>query len=223
MDSRAPTRRSALAGIFLLAAVSACAGGRSAPPATTAAPGTTASAVRGLEIPISEAFEGAVARGTRTHTGAPGPRYWQQWADYRLEAELNPISKRLSGKGTVTYYNRSPDTLKEVYVQLLHNIFAPGSRHNTDVPWSVEGVELSRVAAQGSELKAGERRGSGIRGGWNDHADQAAEAAAAGRLSRVRVRLEAPDSARWRAPGRPGRRGRSSSTTGTPRWRCTTT
>jgi hypothetical protein len=93
----------------------------------------------------------------------PGPRYWQQWADYRLQAELNPVSKRLNGKGTVTYYNRSPDTLRVVYVELLHNIFAPNSRHNTDVPWSVEGVQLARVAAQGQELKPTDREGLGYK------------------------------------------------------------
>ncbi|MGZ8391243.1 MAG: M1 family metallopeptidase [Gemmatimonadales bacterium] len=102
-------------------------------------------------------------KGTRTRTGTPGPRYWQQWTDYRLEAELNPISKRLSGQGTLTYHNRSPNTLNEVYVQLLHNLFAPGARHNTDVPWSVEGVELSRVAAQGQPLKATEKEGPGYK------------------------------------------------------------
>jgi hypothetical protein len=101
---------------------------------------------------VFEAFDRAVAQGTRTRTGAPGPKYWQQWADYRLEAELNPVSKRLTGKGKITYYNRSPDTLPVVYVQLLQNIFAPGARHNTNVPWSVEGIDLARVAAQGQDL-----------------------------------------------------------------------
>ena len=101
-------------------------------------------------------FEQAVAKGTRTRIGAPGPRYWQQWSEYRLEAELNPISKRLAGHGTIKYYNRSPDTLAVVYVQLLHNIFAPGAHHNTNVPWSVEGM-ICQGAAQGSTLTAGER------------------------------------------------------------------
>ena len=156
MDSRATTVRSVFAGL-LITTVSACGGGRSAPPVTAATPGTTSSAVRGMAIPVSPALERAVAQGTRTRTGAPGPRYWQQWTDYRLEAELNPISKRLTGQGTITYHNRSPDTLNEVYVQLLHNLFAPGARHNTDVPWSVEGVELSRVAAQGQLLKASDK------------------------------------------------------------------
>ncbi|HEU5303444.1 MAG TPA: M1 family metallopeptidase [Gemmatimonadales bacterium] len=114
-----------------------------------------------MTIPAVEAFERGVANGTRTRSGSPGPRYWQQWTNYRLQAELNPISKRLMGQGTLTYFNRSPDTLGEVYVQLLHNLFAPGARHNTDVPWSVEGVELIRVAAQGQDLRASEKDGSG--------------------------------------------------------------
>ena len=161
MDRRAPTRRSSLAGLFFITAVSACSGGRSSSPVTAASPGTAGSVASGLRLPASEAFERAITRGTRTRTGAPGPQYWQQWTDYRLEAELNPISKRLEGKGKLTYHNRSPDTLQEVYVHLLHNIFAPGARHNTDVPWSVEGVGLSRVVAQGQELKAIEKEGIG--------------------------------------------------------------
>ena len=140
-----------MAGLLFILAISACGGGRTAPPATAAAPGSATSA-RGLDIPASEAFERAIVRGTRTREGTPGPQYWQQWTDYRLAAELNPVSKRLTGEGKLTYHNRSPDTLPEVYVHLLHNLFAPGARHNTDVPWSVEGVELARVTAQGQEL-----------------------------------------------------------------------
>jgi Peptidase family M1 domain len=142
-------------GSWIVALTTACSSART-DPSTGPAPGTTGtSTARGsTALPVFEPHERAVAQGTRTHTGAPGPKYWQQWAEYQLEAELNPVSKRLAGKGKITYHNRSPDTLREVYVHLLHNIFAPDSRHNTDVPWAVEGVELSRVAAQGQELKA---------------------------------------------------------------------
>ena len=142
------------AALLIVGVMAGCAGTRS-DPNTSPAPGTAGTSSRRsvLALPISESYEHAVAQGTRTHAGLPGPKYWQQWTDYRLQAELNPVSKRLTGKGTVTYHNRSPDTLREVYVQLLHNIFAPGSRHNTDVPWAVEGVDLNRVAAQGQDLK----------------------------------------------------------------------
>jgi hypothetical protein len=154
---------SAFAGLLLLTPLAACSTGRSVPANSGPYHGSagTASRAAALVVPVSEAHERAIAQGTRTRTGAPGPKYWQQWADYRLEAELNPVSKRLIGKGSVTYYNRSPDTLREVYVHLLHNIFAPGVRHNTDVPWAIEGVELSRVAAQGRELKSADSQGPG--------------------------------------------------------------
>ena len=159
---RIGTRSPAAVASVLLMVSMGCGGGRSEP-ATAPSPGTSGTASRRgtLELPLSETYERAVSLGTRTHNGAPGPRYWQQWADYRLEAELNPVSKRLAGKGKVTYQNRSPDTLRDVYVHLLHNIFAPNSRRNTDVPWALEGVELSRVAAQGQELKPGEGESAG--------------------------------------------------------------
>jgi hypothetical protein len=159
MDRLVTASRKPLAGLLLL--LSACGTGRPTPavpaPAGSAPAGSgrgTTAHTRAMTVPVLEGFEIAVGKGTRTRTGAPGPNYWQQWAEYKLEAELNPVSKRLTGHGTIKYYNRSPDTLGTVYVQLLHNIFAPGARHNTNVPWSVEGVNLSKVAAQGTTLAA---------------------------------------------------------------------
>ncbi|MGH7526256.1 MAG: hypothetical protein ACREMX_06095, partial [Gemmatimonadales bacterium] len=138
------------AGLLLLTALAACTSGRTAPAGTAPAPapapagtaGTASARARAMEVPVLDIHERAVAQGTRLHSGAPGPRYWQQWSEYRLQADLNPVSKRLTGQGTIKYFNRSPDTLQSVYVHLLANIFAPGSRHNTNVPWAVEGVEL---------------------------------------------------------------------------------
>jgi hypothetical protein len=91
-----------------------------------------------------------VERGTRTRTGRPGPAYWQQWAEYRLEAELDPASKRLTGRGTVRYVNRSPDTLRVVYVHLHPNLFAPDAVRNDYTPVTT-GMELSRVTV-GAQL-----------------------------------------------------------------------
>src|SRR5438093_1510223 len=99
MDRTAPRRPTSLAGLFIVASLAACSSGRTAPPLPAPSHGTAATASRAgaAALPVSDAYELAVALGTRTHTGAPGLRYWQQWADYRLEAELYPISKRLMG------------------------------------------------------------------------------------------------------------------------------
>jgi hypothetical protein len=153
-----------LAGLVLVSLAPACSGRRPTPAGLAPATGRGSnggSASRAMTVPALEGFELAMSRGTRTRTGAPGPRYWQQWADYKLEAELNPVSKRMTGKGVITYYNRSPDTLKTVYIQLLQNIYAPNSRHNTGVPWAVEGIDLGRVAALGTDLSAAAGDGPG--------------------------------------------------------------
>src|SRR5947209_13511050 len=57
-------------------------------------------------------FQRAISRGTRTATGAPGPKYWQQWATYKLTAKLVEERKALEGNGRIVYYNRSADTLR---------------------------------------------------------------------------------------------------------------
>src|SRR6266699_1549296 len=64
---------------------------------------------------------------TRGASGAPGPRYWQQRADYTLEATLDTAANVLRGTGRIYYVNRSPETLDYVWVQLDQNIFAPNS------------------------------------------------------------------------------------------------
>src|SRR5216117_79880 len=64
---------------------------------------------------------------TRSASGAPGPRYWQQRADYTLEATLDTGTNVLRGQGRIYYVNHSPETLDYVWVQLDQNLFAPGS------------------------------------------------------------------------------------------------
>lgn len=63
----------------------------------------------------------------RSASGAPGPHYWQQRADYTLEATLDTATNVLRGTGRIYYVNRSSETLDFVWVQLDQNLFAPGS------------------------------------------------------------------------------------------------
>jgi Peptidase family M1 domain len=67
------------------------------------------------------------ATTTRSASGAPGARYWQQRADYTLTATLDTATNVLRGQGRIYYVNRSPETLTSVWVQLDQNLFAPGS------------------------------------------------------------------------------------------------
>jgi hypothetical protein len=60
-------------------------------------------------------------------SGAPGPQYWQQRADYTIAATLDTGAKTLTGTVTVHYTNNSPDTLRSVWMQLDQNLFRRGS------------------------------------------------------------------------------------------------
>jgi hypothetical protein len=57
----------------------------------------------------------------RTASGAPGPKYWQQRADYEITCELDEPNLKLKGSEKVTYYNNSPDVLTYIWLQLDEN------------------------------------------------------------------------------------------------------
>ncbi|WP_108867104.1 M1 family metallopeptidase [Aquimarina aquimarini] len=64
----------------------------------------------------------------RTGSGAPGPAYYQQQADYKMDIELDDKNKKLTGKETITYTNNSPDDLEFLWVQLDQNVRAKDSK-----------------------------------------------------------------------------------------------
>ena len=61
----------------------------------------------------------------RTASGAPGHEYWQQKADYVIEAELDDTNQRLTGSEKITYYNNSPDPLQYLWISLDENVRQP--------------------------------------------------------------------------------------------------
>ncbi|GHA46031.1 aminopeptidase [Salinimicrobium marinum] len=63
----------------------------------------------------------------RTGSGAPGPEYYQNMADYKMDIELDDRNQKLTGKETITYHNNSPDDLEYLWVQLDQNVRAKDS------------------------------------------------------------------------------------------------
>ena len=67
------------------------------------------------------------ANRVRSASGAPGPDYWQQRADYVIRATLDTAGSVIRGTERIHYANHSPDTLTFVWVQIEQNIFAQNS------------------------------------------------------------------------------------------------
>jgi hypothetical protein len=57
----------------------------------------------------------------RTASGAPGPEYYQQQADYKMEVELDDKNTKLYGRETITYTNNAKEALEYLWVQLDQN------------------------------------------------------------------------------------------------------
>ncbi|WP_073362709.1 M1 family metallopeptidase [Flavobacterium fontis] len=87
---------------------------------------------------------------TRSASGQPGPKYWQNRADYQIAVTLNADSKEVSGTEFLTYTNNSPDKLEFLWMNLDQNLFKKDSRGNAVIP-----MKGSRNGAKGQDFDGG--------------------------------------------------------------------
>ena len=64
----------------------------------------------------------------RSASGEPGPKYWQNRADYVIHCTLDTLKHNVNGNVEITYTNNSPDNLKFLWLQLDQNIYKKDSR-----------------------------------------------------------------------------------------------
>jgi Peptidase family M1 domain len=85
----------------------------------------------------------------RTASGAPGPKYWQQRADYDIQCNLDEDKQILTGSETITYFNNSPDELTYLWLQLDENEHSAKNNANyqdgSKLPDLVSDQNLDRV------------------------------------------------------------------------------
>lgn len=64
----------------------------------------------------------------RSASGEPGPKYWQNRSDYKINISLDTTTHKVSGDVEIIYTNNSPDNLKFLWLQLDQNIYRKDSR-----------------------------------------------------------------------------------------------
>lgn len=98
---------------------------------------------------------------SRSASGVPGPAYWQQRADYTIEAVLDEDERTILGRAVITYTNNSPEALDYLWVHLEQNLFRPESAGALSVDPGTRfgyregtqgGMEVRSVRAEGREL-----------------------------------------------------------------------
>ncbi len=117
---------------------------------------TQVSFAQNYYIPLND--QAAYEAGTRSKDGNPGPNYWQNKADYKISVELDTKKDIITGKGTITYYNNSPDTLKRIVLRLYQNLFKKGNARQFPVsPEALtDGEKITKFTAGGKEYDMGE-------------------------------------------------------------------
>ena len=86
----------------------------------------------------------------RSASGKPGPKYWQNRADYDISVRLNEKSNEVAGSLILNYTNNSPDNLEFLWMHLEQNLFKESSRGTAIIP-----VTGSRNGARGQKFDAG--------------------------------------------------------------------
>jgi len=79
------------------------------------------------------------ASAIRTDAGTPGDKYWQQRVNYRITAQLDTAKQTIVGDEEIQYENRSPDTLRTVWLQLDQNLFASGAPSSVPIKPTASG------------------------------------------------------------------------------------
>ncbi len=132
-------------------------------------PGSTAAQEEGPGWKVRSPFrplELATPNTIRTGAGLPGPDYWQQKVDYRIEAALDPSTNLLTGSETIRYHNNSPHALSALWLKLDINLCDPDSKSHVlavpplmfgesvfDFTCDGYGMTLERVAAGDRDLE----------------------------------------------------------------------
>lgn len=64
----------------------------------------------------------------RSASGEPGPKYWQNRADYLINCTLDTANHVVKGNVDISYTNFSPNNLKFLWLQLDQNLYRKDSR-----------------------------------------------------------------------------------------------
>lgn len=99
-------------------------------------------------------LETANEKGTRTNTGKPGEKYWQNTGNYNININFDPATRLLTGKVDIEYVNNSPNNLNQIVFKLYPNIYKKGSIRLMPVKSAdiTDGVHISSFQYNGTAV-----------------------------------------------------------------------
>ncbi|HZX59235.1 MAG TPA: M1 family peptidase, partial [Mucilaginibacter sp.] len=100
----------------------------------------------------------AYAKETRSFTGKPGKKYWENHGRYTISVSMAPPDRTITGVEEITYFNNSPDTLHSLNMKLIVNVHSAGGRGgvgaNPDAAIKVDNIQINGAKADWDNSKA---------------------------------------------------------------------
>ena len=90
----------------------------------------------------------------RSASGQPGPKYWQNRADYLIRATLDEQDTTIKSEVTIDYTNNSPDKLDFLWLQLDQNLFRPDSRGAATTPVTGDRFDVKGFSKGGYHIES---------------------------------------------------------------------
>ena len=111
---------------------------------------------------MPRAVQHAFRTGTRQRDGRPGPAYWQNRAQYRIDVRIAPPARQVDGSESIVYHNNSPDALRHLVVRLFANAHKPAAPRDAPVPddWLSSGVHIDSAMVGGARIDWGDDAGT---------------------------------------------------------------
>ena len=120
-------------------------------------------------VPVPANLRASYEKGVRSVDGKPGPAYWQNSADYRMNIQFDPASRLLEGKGQITYKNNSPEKLNRLVIRLYPDLYKKGVVR--DVPIAPEdetdGVAIKKLSVNDETISTDGPNKRSMRRGTN--------------------------------------------------------
>lgn len=97
----------------------------------------------------------AYKKGTRSMDGWPGKNYWQNRGRYDITITAMPPDRVIKGSEDITYFNNSPDTLRNPVIKLFLNIHKPGAPRDraASQDYLTSGMHIDDFMVNGQKVK----------------------------------------------------------------------
>src|SRR3984885_3723564 len=92
-------------------------------------------------------IQNAYTNGTRSLSGRPGNKYWQNHGRYTISLVVMPPDNTIRGTEQITYFNNSPDSLRNLNMKLIMNVHLSGGR--LGAPDTSRGIKVDFITIRG--------------------------------------------------------------------------